>query len=104
MLGCCRDIMRLFTPADSEHKSVRLKPFMEASLRKQCLAFELLLSLIPVISPRSVRRSLSAVPLRPRGYSSTARWHDSLRRSASVVRTLRAGPAVSSVRKGTRQC
>ena len=52
VLGCCRDIMRLFTPPDSEHKSVRLKPFVEASLRKQQLAFELLASLIPIISPR----------------------------------------------------
>jgi hypothetical protein len=81
-------------------KSVRLKPFMEASLRKQSLAFELLSSLIPVISPRSVGRSLSA---------SRAAWlqqhcpggtHAPL---ASVAGTLRSGPAVSSVLKGTRQ-
>ena len=59
-------------------KSVRLKPFMEASLRKQSLAFELLSSLIPVISPRSVGRSLSECLKGPRGYSSTvpvARMH-----------------------------
>ncbi len=59
-------------------KSVRLKPFMEASLRKQSLAFELLSSLIPVISPRSVGLSVGPGVQCLNGRVATAalpRWH-----------------------------